>query len=140
MYNHNVDADGQRNRRHTSPFRHSSSGGGSSDDLSPSARAVLGLIFIATFACGVAGVYWVLKTFYSWASEGIKHFFEGLKGVDWHKVFKAVGSWLWDVVVNMAKVVKCLVVAAAKGVAWVAKGAWGLVRDWVFGGSKAKAL
>ncbi|CCC13713.1 hypothetical protein SMACR_08216 [Sordaria macrospora] len=132
----NPDANSQRKRRPTSPFRHVS--GGSQHDLSPSAQAVLGLIFIAIFACGAAGVYWLLKMFFSWISEGIKHFFEGLQGVDWHEVFNAIGLWLWDVVVNLGKVVKYLVVMAAKGVAWVAKSAWGLVRDVVMGAPKEK--
>ncbi|KAK3947430.1 hypothetical protein QBC32DRAFT_318828 [Pseudoneurospora amorphoporcata] len=119
----------QRNRRPTSPFRHIP--GGSSDGLSPSAQMVLKLIFTAILVCGAAGVCWLLKTFYSWASEGIKHLFEYMKGVDWYVVLKAIGSCLWNAV-------KYLAVAAAKGVAWVAKSAWGLVRDLVIGAPKDK--
>lgn len=101
------------------------SSGGSPDDLSKDAQVVLGLIFIATFACGVAFIYWLIKNLFGAIG--------GLKQVDWHKVTISVEGFLWDVLVNMAKVVKYLVVAAAKGVAWVAKGVWGLVRDWIIG-------
>ncbi|KAK1778657.1 hypothetical protein QBC45DRAFT_393119 [Copromyces sp. CBS 386.78] len=133
----NSDGNSQRNRRPTSPSRHTTPGG-SSDDLSPYARVVLRLICIAILACGAAGVCWLLKTFYSWTSEGIKHLFELIKAADWREILKAIGSWLWGVVVALGKVVKYLVVAAAKGVAWVAKSAWGLVRDLVIGTPKDK--
>lgn len=65
------------------------------------------------------------------------YLFGGLKEVDWHKVANAVGSFFWDCLVAMGKILKYLVVGMAKSVAWVAKSAWVLARDWIMGTPKA---
>ncbi|KAJ4364784.1 hypothetical protein N0V85_009281 [Neurospora sp. IMI 360204] len=136
-YQHSSAANARKKSR---PSGHSS--GASPDDLSPSAQVVLVLIFAAIFACGVAGVYWFLKNFISWASEGIKHgkrhCVEGFKRVDWQQVAKAFGSFSWRVMVTLAKVVKCVVVGVARAVAWGAKGAWRLAMDWAMENEKGR--
>ncbi|KAK3350432.1 hypothetical protein B0H65DRAFT_419129 [Neurospora tetraspora] len=139
-YQYNSGVHSQRKRNSAGPSGHSS--GGSPDDLSPNAQVVLGLILIATFACGAAGVYWLLQNFFSWASEGIRHgkrhCVEGFKRVDWHRVAKAFGSFSWHVVVALAKVVKCVVVGVARAVEWGAKGAWRFAMDWVMETEKGR--
>ncbi|KAK3402502.1 hypothetical protein B0T20DRAFT_344684 [Sordaria brevicollis] len=124
-YQYNSDAYTQRKRSPARPSGYSSSGSGSPDDLSKDAQVVLGLIVITTSACGVAFLYWLFKNLLGAIG--------GLKQVDWHKVAVSLKNFAWDVLVNGAKVIKYLVVAAAKGMWWVAKGAWGLVKDWVWG-------
>ncbi|KAK3502057.1 hypothetical protein B0T13DRAFT_219448 [Neurospora crassa] len=114
------DVHSQRKRNSARPSGHSS--GGSPDDLSPSAQLVLGLIVATTFASAVAAVYIIFS-----------YLFQNLKVVDWHKVAHAVGSFFWECLVAMGKILKYLVVGMAKSVAWVAKSAWVLVRDWIMG-------
>ncbi|KHE80282.1 hypothetical protein GE21DRAFT_1218780 [Neurospora crassa] len=114
------DVHSQRKRNSARPSGHSS--GGSPDDLSPSAQVVFCLIIATTFACVVAAVYMTFS-----------YLFKDLKAVDWHKVANAVGSFFWDCLVAMGKILKYLVVGMAKSVAWVAKSAWVLVRDWLMG-------
>lgn len=113
------DVHSQRKRNSARHSSHSS--GESPDDLSPSAQVVLGLIFAATFACGVAGVYLLFKVLVG-----------GLKE-NWHKVANAIWSFFWDCLGAMGKILKYLVVGMAKSVVWVTKSAWVLVRGWIMG-------